>query len=305
MLHPDLDAQKQAFIHFRASQKKFTATGDNIFSVVDYSVPYAFARLNDDIIVLLASLGITTEKLLLKQEAYFKWITDAGTSWEVAFDFLSSMGNFALAEKLLLEGIDSPAVQSKIHSLQNSELASFRKNDRFRTRMLIHKSRFLFGICDPYQVLREGEVHVRISVPRKGGTTLTQMDLLVVRNPCLHPGDCLKLRAVAHPRLSHLVDCIVFPTVGRRAAPSMSSGGDLGMLDLSRTPTFCPIYILMLHWQMVTGSSCVLILILFPQRLQRYVRCGIAEFDPTPFITLPVIRLPCRTGACKKGSDQR
>lgn len=228
MLHPDLDAQKKAFIHFRSSQKKFAATGGNTFSVVDYSIPYAFGRLNDDIIVLLASLGITTERLVSKQEAYFKWITEAGTSWEVAFDFLSSMGHLPLAERLLLEGIDSPPVISKIHAIQNSELASFRKNDHVRTRMLIHKSRLLFGVCDPYQVLQEGEVHVRISVPRKGATTLQQIDLLVVRNPCLHPGDCLKLRAVAHPRLSHLVDCIVFPTVGRRAAPSMSSGGDLG-----------------------------------------------------------------------------
>jgi RNA dependent RNA polymerase len=43
-------------------------------------------------------------------------------------------------------------------------------------------------------------------------------------------GDCLKLRAVNHPRLSHLVDCIVFASVarpGHHSAPSMSSGGDL------------------------------------------------------------------------------
>ena len=43
-------------------------------------------------------------------------------------------------------------------------------------------------------------------------------------------GDCLKLRAVNHPKLSHLVDCLVFATVarpGHKAAPSMSSGGDL------------------------------------------------------------------------------
>ncbi len=40
-------------------------------------------------------------------------------------------------------------------------------------------------------------------------------------------GDCLKLRAVYHPQLTHLVDCVVFASVGKRAAPSMSSGGDL------------------------------------------------------------------------------
>ena len=40
-------------------------------------------------------------------------------------------------------------------------------------------------------------------------------------------GDILKLRAVSHPSLSHLVDCVVFASQGKRAAPSMSSGGDL------------------------------------------------------------------------------
>ena len=40
----------------------------------------------------------------------------------------------------------------------------------------------------------------------------------------------MKLRAVSHPRLSYLVDCLVFASVARpshKAAPSMSSGGDL------------------------------------------------------------------------------
>jgi len=43
-------------------------------------------------------------------------------------------------------------------------------------------------------------------------------------------GDILKLRAVHHEKLAHLVDCIVFASVakpGHKAAPSMSSGGDL------------------------------------------------------------------------------
>ena len=38
------------------------------------------------------------------------------------------------------------------------------------------------------------------------------------------------MRAVDHPKLSHLVDCLVFASVarpGHHAAPSMSSGGDL------------------------------------------------------------------------------
>ncbi|PCH35526.1 RNA-directed RNA polymerase [Wolfiporia cocos MD-104 SS10] len=225
MLHPELN--QEHLVHFRASQKKFTATRDNTFSMVDHSTPYSFGRLNNDVIVLLASLGVTQETLLARQESYHRWIMAASTDWEVAFNFLCALGNFDMAERLILEGIDTPEVQKKIRACQMSELAAFKKNEKFRSRMIVLKSRLLFGICDPYGVLREGEVHVRVSVPRRGASTLTNTEVLVVRNPCLHPGDCLKLWAVDHPRLSHLVDCLVFSSKGRRAAPSMSSGGDL------------------------------------------------------------------------------
>lgn len=228
MLHPEL-GKDNIHVHFRKSQKKFTATQNNTFSVVNHSSPYAFARLNNEIVSLLSSLGVTTEKFLEKQRAYQEWIVKASDDWEVAFDLLSGLGRFQLAERLLLEGIDSPAIRAEINRLQNSEVSGFKKNDRVRVRTLLPKSRFLFGVCDPYSVLHEGEVHVRLTIPRKGAATLTNVDVLVVRNPCLHPGDCLKLRAVHHPKLAHLVDCVVFATRGRRAAPGMSSGGDLGI----------------------------------------------------------------------------
>lgn len=254
MLHPHMPAEHH--VHFRASQRKFTATQDNTFSMVDHSTPYAFGRLNNDIIVLLASLGVTSETLLAKQDEYHRWLTSAATNWEVAFNFLCSLGHYELAERLLLEGIDDARVRKQIKSCQMSELAAFKKrdNDKFRSRMVVLKSRLLFGVCDPYGVLREGEVFVRVSVPRKGASTLTNVDVLVVRNPCLHPGDCLKLRAVDHPKLSHLVDCVVFASRGRRAAPSMSSGGDLGALPSVWFDTFNFSSYTDYRWRQVLGN---------------------------------------------------
>ncbi|KZT10828.1 RdRP-domain-containing protein [Laetiporus sulphureus 93-53] len=208
MLHPEL--AENYHVQFRASQRKFIATQDNTFSVVDHSTPYAFGRLNNDVIVLMASLGITSETFLAKQEAYHHWIRAASNDWEVAFNFLCALGHYGTAERLLLDGIESAEVKAKIRSSQMSELAAFKKNEKYRSRMVVLKSRLLFGVCDPYGVLDEGEVHVRVSVPRRGASTLTNTDVMVVRNPCLHPGDCLKLRTVDHPRLSHLVDCVVF-----------------------------------------------------------------------------------------------
>ncbi|KAJ7811000.1 RNA-directed RNA polymerase [Mycena olivaceomarginata] len=238
MLHPNLDElrrtnpeQNNHLVHFRRSMKKFSTTQNTTFSVVDHSAPYSFGRLNNDIIVLLSSLGITDDALLAKQDAYFQWIRDAATDPVVALDFLSSLNEYGLAERVLLDGLDDPRVAAAVRSLQLKEIGSF-KNDRNkdRSRMIVKKSRLIFGVCDPFGVLKEGEVHIRITTARKGPSTPIHADVLVVRNPCLHPGDCLKLRAVHRPELSHLVDCIVFAGVakpGHQAAPSMSSGGDL------------------------------------------------------------------------------
>ncbi|KAJ8701086.1 hypothetical protein PTI98_004049 [Pleurotus ostreatus] len=147
-----------------------------------------------------------------------------------AIDFLSCLGQYPLAERVLLDGIDDDQVAKSIRKAQLSEVSNFRKNDKNRVRMMIQKSRLLYGVCDPFQVLKEGQVHIRITTARKGPSTPLNCSVLVVRNPCLHPGDCLKLRAVECSPLSHLVDCIVFASVarpGHHAAPSMSSGGDL------------------------------------------------------------------------------
>lgn len=192
MLHPELDQEqdleKKTLVQFRASMKKFTTVDNHTFSVVGHSVPYAFGRLNNDIIVLLSSLGISNDKLLAKQEAYFQWISKTSQDATAAVDFLCCLGQDALAERVLLDGIDNPVVSKAIRSLQRSEVTNFSKKDKMRVRMMIHKSRLIYGVCDPYKVLREGEVHIRITSSRKGPTTPINADVLVVRNPCLHPG---------------------------------------------------------------------------------------------------------------------
>lgn len=186
MLHPPL-MDKHA--EFRHSMKKFsTLANDTTFSVVGNSEPYQFGRLNNDIIVLLSSLGVTNEKLLAKQREYFSWINEASTNFTKAIDFLACLGEHSMAESVLLRGLDDPAVAAKVRGLQNREVNSFRKNDRYRARMMIHKSRLLYGVCDPFGVLKEGEVHIRLLMDKHGETTPIYADVLVVRNPCLHPG---------------------------------------------------------------------------------------------------------------------
>ncbi|KAJ3824830.1 RNA dependent RNA polymerase-domain-containing protein [Lentinula raphanica] len=231
MIHPDMDQEKKHLIEFRKSMKKFKSTIDDTFAVVGYSTPYSFGRLNNDIVVLCSSLGITNEVFLAKQEAYFNWIEQATSDVIKGFEFLASQGPkyFEDANRLVLDGF-TPDLLRTIRGAQNSELAAFKKNDdlkKERVRMLVHKSRRLYGVCDPHRILREGEVHVRVMTSRNGCSTIIGTDVIVVRNPCLHPGDILKLRAVDKPELSHLVDCVVFASQGKRSPTAMSSGGDL------------------------------------------------------------------------------
>ncbi|OAL44129.1 RdRP-domain-containing protein [Pyrenochaeta sp. DS3sAY3a] len=108
------------------------------------------------------------------------------------------------------------------------------KYDEQRCRIVIPKSRLLFGVCDPTAkegcqgFLKDGECFVRITQDGDGRAhSIVNTEVLVTRNPCLHPGDLQKFKAVDVPQFSHLVDCIVFSTRGKRPSADLMSGGDL------------------------------------------------------------------------------
>ena len=48
-----------------------------------------------------------------------------------------------------------------------------------------------------------------------------------MKNPCNHPGDIRRLKAVSHKELNHLVNVVVFPSKGQRPEQNKMSGGDL------------------------------------------------------------------------------
>lgn len=229
MLHPPLDSQNDGYVHFRKSMRKFTGVPNDTLSIIKYSVPYTYGRLNNEIVALLSSLGISDEVLLGKLRAYMSWLRTVCTNLSSALDFVSSIDKHSLVERILLEGIDSAGIQRELKKALKQEIEKFKKVDieKKKLRVLVNNSRRLFGVCDPFQILREGEVFVRVTMPHAGPRTIHSCSVLIFRNPCMHPGDCLKLRAVDKPELRHLVDCVVFASKGRHAAPSLSSGGDL------------------------------------------------------------------------------
>ncbi|KAK5989570.1 putative RNA-dependent RNA polymerase 1 [Cladobotryum mycophilum] len=217
----------ESWLKLRKSMKKFSGGGDHSFSVVEYSKPYTFGYLNDEIILLLDTLGIDRQMLLHKQQEHFDFLQQATQDPRAAFRFLCYINRPDLAERVIMSSLDS--VQPVIQQLVNAEYDKMlNKRDEQKCRILIRKSRLLFGVCDAWGVLKEGECAVKVTMDGDGQAyALKGMKVLVTRNPCLHPGDVRKLDVVERTELAHLVDCIVFPTSGRRPAADLMSGGDL------------------------------------------------------------------------------
>lgn len=174
------------------------------------------------------AIGITTDALLHKQTQYLHFLFFAEALDPIyGFQFLCFRNRFDLAERLLIDGVES--IASEIRKLVREEYDKMlNKKREQRCRIILPKSRLLFGVCDPRGILREGQCFVRITTDGDGQPrTLTNSEVLVTRNPCLHPGDLQKFKLVQYPELSHLVDCIVFPTGGKRPSADLMSGGDL------------------------------------------------------------------------------
>lgn len=189
--------------------------------------PFTYGFLNDEVILLLYALGIETAVLEQKQHDHFDLLEQASGDPTAAFRFLNSIGENELVKKVLLQGIES--CQNEVRKFATRERGKMiNKRDLQKSRILIPRSRLLFGVCDTRGVLQEGECFVKPTIDGDGVPhALTGCYVLVARNPCLHPGDLQKLRVVARPELAHLVDCVVFPVKGRRPAADMMSGGDL------------------------------------------------------------------------------
>jgi RNA-dependent RNA polymerase len=57
--------------------------------------------------------------------------------------------------------------------------------------------------------------------------TIIEGDVLVTKNPCSHPGDIQKVRAVNRPELKHLFNVVVYSSLGERPQQHKLSMGDL------------------------------------------------------------------------------
>ncbi len=203
------------------------STGHRYMLLTSPAKPYVFGSLNDEVVLLLHSLGIPEAVLHRKQQEYFDFLSASASRPLAAFQFLTYTNNIELADRILLDGIES--MRDQLAKIVNQEFSKqLNKKDVQKCRIMVPKSRLLFGVCDSRNVLKEGECAVKVTMDGDGQPmALKGMEILVTRNPCLHPGDLQKFSVVEKPELSHLTDCIVFPVRGKRPSADMMSGGDL------------------------------------------------------------------------------
>ena len=227
-------------IQIRPSMEKFTwkLSGPHLLGIVDkgFSRPNEIGSLNKQYIMLLSALGISDEVFLKKQEQYFQELKEITTAHEVAFKFLCVNEEFELAENLLKTGKIDPKTEQRLIKLRNrvrepqtpksNPLHKTKKSAALKLKIPIEKSRNVYGVCDPSGQLRATTVFFQPTI-RGSPKILTETRVVVVKNPCYHPGDIRVLRCTDIPECHHLVDCIVFPTQGSRPHPDEIAGSDL------------------------------------------------------------------------------
>ena len=211
----------------RKSMKKFQP-GTKPFKEVwlcDHSRPYSYGHLNKQFIMLFSGLGIKNEVFLQKQRELFEHLESMTEDPTVAIQMLFWNNQPDVAARVVKCLTKQAFKADKFIQKQISHLQSKLIEKMEKLRLLVEKSRNVFGVCDLLQVLEYGECFFRPMIHGKPQTVCGKVT--VAKNPCYLLGGVRVLKAVDKPHLEHLVDCIVFPTKGKRPHPSEIAGSDL------------------------------------------------------------------------------
>ncbi|XP_059448546.1 RNA-dependent RNA polymerase 1-like isoform X1 [Corylus avellana] len=237
-----VDPTSSLKLSLRKSMSKYESENTKL-DVLAYS-KFQPCYLNRQLITLLSTLGVQDYVFENKQrqavEQLDAILTDPLKAQE-ALDMMSPGENTNILKELLICGYmpdAEPFLSMMLQTFRASKLLELRT----KTRIFIPDGRAMMGCLDETRTLGYGQVFVQFSGTRYkefyndsimfSGTGSDQHfvvegQVVVAKNPCLHPGDVRVLRAVDVPALHHMVDCVVFPQRGSRPHPNECSGSDL------------------------------------------------------------------------------
>ncbi|ONK67125.1 uncharacterized protein A4U43_C06F15970 [Asparagus officinalis] len=223
-------------LSLRKSMSKFES--ENIKLDVLAYTKYQPCFLNRQLITLLSTLGVKDEVFQMKQDEIVKQLDEILTDPERALEAIELMfpgETTNILREMLLCGYkpdSEPFLSMHLQTFRASKLLELRT----KSRIFVPKGRAMMGCLDETRTLEYGQVFVQFS--RNGHYNLANSEsdhrkvvltgnIVVAKNPCLHPGDIRVLLAVDIPALHHMVDCVVFPQKGKRPHPNECSGSDL------------------------------------------------------------------------------
>ncbi|KAK9729654.1 hypothetical protein K7432_000167 [Basidiobolus ranarum] len=216
-------------VQLRPSQKKFNS--DHRALEIIKTAEFMPAYLNRQVIVLLTTLGVPDSVFIALQEAYLREMEEIIHDEVLALKILalhcSSSWIIGPLRKMIQSGFlkyGDNFTKSILSLLRINVL----KDIKYRARVPIELGAHLMGVMDETQTLRENQISLRFTDPKQNNLIRSYVGpALVVRNPCLHPGDIHMVEAVDCPQHHSLINCVVFSSQGSRDLPSQCSGGDL------------------------------------------------------------------------------
>lgn len=190
VLQVDYSSTNDDFICIRPSMVKWKDTTHHTLCVVKTS-RYLPLYMNREIITLLLSLRSESyDPLLAISTLHENQLSDALLSFvntEQAISALSvSMdsreisqvvaANFNILVEPMWNSLLRLSYENKIRALRN------------KTRLRVHEGALLMGVVDEYDCLGADEIFIQISIPETGIRNVIAGNVIIFRNPCLHPG---------------------------------------------------------------------------------------------------------------------
>jgi hypothetical protein len=219
-------------VKLRPSMQKFDGESYTLDIAEKFDRPFP-AFLNRSLIKILEDLGISGQVFLDAQAQTVAMIEDSQGSMNRSSLVMERAG--------LGSSVEMPQILKQLGGLMGSDrpeeiMCSFVQDSldllavhclrelKYNTRIPLPGSFNLVGVADEDGCLLENQIFVPLQLPGQLKRCLKGR-FAIVRSPCLHPGDVQVVYAIGDPpvgsrRLASLVNCIVFPIIGKSIPPS-------------------------------------------------------------------------------------
>ena len=193
--------------------------GDSLtMGIADYAKPYKMGYLDVFSVMFLDKLGVKRDYLLALQSFYHQLLENLGEAdLTHAKHFLRLNGREKLLSKI--ENGMTPDARKKIYKIKSDEIKEMQDHGGTKLRVLVAKSREVFGIVDPYQdkdsALKPDEC---VFIPCWNGLKPPEQEqfekaeqVLVIPLPC-YTSSGIRVLKLVRGKYDNLKDCLVLPS---------------------------------------------------------------------------------------------